>query len=962
MKPKETLVDPIGTQIRDASSDRVITSSRDWLEVRDVMSPNVAIVSSDETVVSAAKRMSEEKVSCIVVVDDTRVVGILAETDILRRIADRDNDFDKKRVAEVMSSPVESVSPNLSVLEASEIMERGCIKRLPVLEDGRLIGIVTQTDLVRTMTSYGVWRDVAEIMSKNVASTHRKAAVSKAAELMTSRNISCVVVLEGEEAVGVLTERDILGKLVARRGDPTRTAVEDIMSSPVISVPPHHSVFSSSKTMEMEGIRRLVVADGKRLCGIVGQTDIFRAARRKFQREEHENTKLLEKSNNSIYTTDSDGKTTYVNPAFLRLFEVSDPHEFIGEPFLPERFWFAPADRTRFLTKVRQGNDGVSELTLKTSTGKRVYVTLFSTSTRNVQGELNGSQGILDDVTEKKELVALREAEESLRESETKYRTLFEVSSDAVMLLGEKGLFDCNEATLRMFDCATVEELCGKHVADLLPETQPDGALSMTLANDRIAVALKEGSNRFEWMHQRMDGTEFPAEVLLGVLEIEGRQVLQAVVRDITERKEAEQQIHDYATALKSNNLALEEFSQVVEAANRAKSEFLANMSHEIRTPMTAILGFSDVLLGSLKGEEDLSAANTIKRNGEHLLKLINDILDLSKIEAGKLEAERITCSPNKVVSDVASLMRVRADAKRLPLKIEYVGGIPETIVSDPTRLRQILINLVGNAIKFTETGCVRLVIRLVRGATAPHHLQFDVIDTGIGMTQEQASKLFQPFTQADASTARNFGGTGLGLTISKRLAEILGGDITISSSPGKGATFSLTIETGPLENVSILENIPRASAESGQRAKAPTVSAVKLDYRILLAEDGLDNQRLISFVLKKAGAEVTLAENGLIAQDKALAARDAGDPFDVILMDMQMPVMDGYTATRKLRDSDYTGPIVALTASAMSGDAKKCREAGCDDYASKPIDRAKLFAIIARYAGRQLQSTAVDA
>jgi len=365
------------------------------------MSTNVITIRPDESVVSAAKVMSGHKMSCIIVVDDTRVVGILTETDILKRIADRDNDFYKRSVAEIMSSPVKHVSPALSILGAAEISEERHIKRLPVVENERLVGIVTQTDLVRTMTSHGVWRDVAEIMSRDVAAVRKTATITEAAGVMTSRNVSCVVALEGGKAVGILTERDLLGKVVAWHGDPTRATMEEVMSSPVATVPSHSSVFSTSRIMEAEGIRRLVVTEGNRLCGIVAQTDIFRAAKRRLQEAEDESLKLLEQSENNIYTSDLDGKTTYVNPAFLRLFEVSDPAEFIGQPLLPERFWLAPHHRTRVLGELRTGNVEIEELSLKTSKGKRIHVTLFSTSTRNVRGEINGSQGILHDVTEK---------------------------------------------------------------------------------------------------------------------------------------------------------------------------------------------------------------------------------------------------------------------------------------------------------------------------------------------------------------------------------------------------------------------------------------------------------------------------------------------------------------------------------------------------------------------------------
>jgi signal transduction histidine kinase/CheY-like chemotaxis protein len=399
---------------------------------------------------------------------------------------------------------------------------------------------------------------------------------------------------------------------------------------------------------------------------------------------------------------------------------------------------------------------------------------------------------------------------------------------------------------------------------------------------------------------------------------------------------------------------ALCEAREAAVVANRAKSEFLANMSHEIRTPMTAILGFTDVLLDELENAppELVRALQTIERNGSYLLGLINDILDLSKIEAGRLEVERVTCSPAQVVADVASLMRVRAEARNLPLEIEYLGAIPQTLHSDPTRLRQILINLVGNAIKFTEVGSVRLVTRLVQSSDSPPRLRFDIIDTGIGMAQAQLANVFQPFTQADSSTSRRFGGTGLGLTISKRLAEMLGGDISVSSSPGRGSTFSLTVETGPLEGVRMLDHPAEAVDESRRRAEVSALPEVKLHGRILLAEDGPDNQRLIAFILKKAGAEVALAENGQVAYDTVLAAQQAGRPFDAILMDMQMPVMDGYEATRQLRRAGYTGPIIALTACNMVGDREKCLDAGCDDFATKPIDRETLLALVAASLG----------
>ncbi len=383
------------------------------------------------------------------------------------------------------------------------------------------------------------------------------------------------------------------------------------------------------------------------------------------------------------------------------------------------------------------------------------------------------------------------------------------------------------------------------------------------------------------------------------------------------------------------------------EAAAEAKSQFLANMSHEIRTPMTAILGFTDVLLEEEGLEnappERVASLTTIRRNAEHLLCVINDILDLSKIDAGKFQIEHIDCSPHEILLDVKELMQVRADSKGLNWQVELDGPLPTKIHSDPTRLRQILINLAGNAIKFTEVGSVTLVARMMKSELG-NRLIFDMVDTGIGMTDEQCQKMFQPFQQADSSMSRKFGGTGLGLAISKRFAELLGGDINVRSEPDRGSTFTLVIDIGSLQNVELSSRLEKPQPTIAAGAAQKTPDQVLKNVRILLIEDGPDNQRLINFLLKKAGASVEIAENGLIGRDLVLEAVAAGQPYDVILMDMQMPVMDGYTATRELRERNYDGPIVALTAHALSEDLQKCLDAGCDEFATKPVNRTQLI------------------
>uniref|UniRef100_A0A7C2JXZ2 histidine kinase n=1 Tax=Schlesneria paludicola TaxID=360056 RepID=A0A7C2JXZ2_9PLAN len=376
------------------------------------------------------------------------------------------------------------------------------------------------------------------------------------------------------------------------------------------------------------------------------------------------------------------------------------------------------------------------------------------------------------------------------------------------------------------------------------------------------------------------------------------------------------------------------------ETADRVKSEFLANMSHEIRTPLNAILGFTDLMIDRAVDPADLpDVLQTIKRNGEHLLSIISEILDLSKIEAGQMTVERLPCDPTALVQDVLQILRVRAEPKGLELILQIEGVLPRWIVTDPTRFKQILLNLVGNAIKFTERG--RVTVRLQWQANAAQ-LQCAVIDTGIGMTDEQRRNLFRPFNQADTSVTRRFGGTGLGLVISQKLAELLNGTISVQSECGQGTTFTLTLErVQALQDADSFQPAAEGSAVS-EPAAPPEVR------RILIADDMPDNRRLMGYLLGKTGVKCETVEDGAAA---VAAVSAAATPFDLILMDMQMPVMDGLQAARELRERGFRQPIIAVTADDSPIERDRCLAAGCNDFISKPVQRDQLGRLLARWS-----------
>ncbi|MBM3963247.1 MAG: response regulator, partial [Planctomycetes bacterium] len=434
---------------------------------------------------------------------------------------------------------------------------------------------------------------------------------------------------------------------------------------------------------------------------------------------------------------------------------------------------------------------------------------------------------------------------------------------------------------------------------------------------------------------------------------VEARQFAAALCRKRELLRESRRRQHELELHVAERTHELHAALHATRAAARARMQFLANMSHEIRTPLTAILGFAELMRAPGCSDEDRQQhLDVLDRNSSHLLQLVNDVLDLSKLEANQLIVEFAPIDLPALLDEVVATLRPLAEEKGIRVDLRYRAPCPRTLVTDGMRVRQILLNLVGNAVKFTAAGGVTLELDATIDDDGDACLALHVVDTGIGVAPERQPALFEPFVQADASTSRRFGGTGLGLSISRQLSRCLGGDVVMQSEPGQGSTFTLILPAGVRASEATFAS-PEAARAPAAAPRPAAAATAQLHGRILLVEDSADNRRLLSVILRRAGASVELAGNGVEALAAIDAATAVGAPFDLVLMDMQMPVMDGYTATRELRQRGWPGPVIALTAHSMEGDRERCLAEGCDGYETKPVRAERLVATCARFLAR---------
>ena len=628
---------------------------------------------------------------------------------------------------------------------------------------------------------------------------------------------------------------------------------------------------------------------------------------------------IIEQMQQGAVTLVEKGVISYSNRSFAELIQ-SPLEQIIGVPF---QEFVNERDRDCFNHLLGQAFQGSARGEVALQASNDAVVPVHVGMSLVVLDGLSAVCLVVTDLTERKRA-------EAVLASEQRYRLLFDRNPDGVFAVDTTGRFVLANPACEQISGYSASELLQKAFVDLC---EPDQRAAVREHFDRN---LREDAyTQLETTIIRRDGQRVDLWIAGEPIVSEGQVVgVHCTAKDITDRKRMEEELKQAKAA--------------AEAANVAKSQFLASMSHELRTPMNAILGMTDLALQEPLSDRLRDYLQTARESGDLLLNLLNEVLDVSRIEAGRFELEATPFSPQQTVEQVVRTLRVRADEKGLALSCELAEDLPNLLVGDSLRLRQVLMNLIGNAIKFTPRGkiVVRVAVQGRRGATVS--LKFSVSDTGIGIAPEHRERLFAPFTQADASTTRRYGGSGLGLTISKRLVDLMGGTIWLESQLGQGSTFHFTV-TLPMARSSSTGYERQPAGREGASTQLATAPARGL--RVLLVEDTPANQKLVHYLLSNRGHTVVVAENGRESLDR-LTAED----FDVVLMDVQMPEMDGFQATAAIRVLPDVRkariPIVAMTAHALTGDAERCLAAGMDSYLSKPIDGHELIALVERLSG----------